>query len=370
MFDEVPVRVWLLLLVGLFAWVPAQYVFQHVRSSPARRDITQPQVDVSWRTSEALLRNLSILLALAAFVAFIFTPFAERMAKGPRFMPALIAGLAAWALYTVLRGFRRGKIEPMIRGISEEYDRETQPKRFWASLIWNAVLGSMMSWGAYQLNKDASQQVLEERCFEGKLYSLSPNAKAACEEVLSVYDDAVAVDPRDSYARYNRALAYARLGDFPRAIEDYSAAIKLRPNDGEAFSNRGIHYLDAMEYDLAIADFTRAHELDPKTSWPLAHRGIAHAWKGDTDEANRDFSAARALDPDNIVVMRGEILLAMNLAEFELAVKRANIVLAKEPDDLWALATRADAYRRLGETAKSRADTRRANMLIEEAGRS
>ena len=134
--------------------------------------------------------------------------------------------------------------------------------------------------------------------------------------------------------------------------------------------NRGVIHLDTMDYDLALADFDRAHGLNPKSADPLAHRGMAYAWKGNTGEATRDFAVARSIDPNNLVVMRGEVLLAMNIADFRLAVRRASEALGRHPDDPWTLATKADAYRRLGEIDKSNADVMRVNMLVGRANHS
>ena len=65
MFNDVPVRFWLLLLIAAIAWAPARYVYRHVRRSPSQRDITQLVEDPNWRSSGALTTNVAILAGLA-----------------------------------------------------------------------------------------------------------------------------------------------------------------------------------------------------------------------------------------------------------------------------------------------------------------
>jgi tetratricopeptide (TPR) repeat protein len=45
-----------------------------------------------------------------------------------------------------------------------------------------------------------------------------------------------------SYAFNNRGLAYAKLKQFEKAIQDYDQAIELNPKDFNAFNNRGTAY--------------------------------------------------------------------------------------------------------------------------------
>ena len=80
MFKQVPIQVWLLVAIvpSGFAW--ARYVFLYVAHSPARRDITKPPEDLSWRTTTKLYRSFAILASLIALSIFIFTPTAAAFA--------------------------------------------------------------------------------------------------------------------------------------------------------------------------------------------------------------------------------------------------------------------------------------------------
>lgn len=326
MFDQVPARVWILLAFAAVAYTPARYLYQHIAHSPSRRDITQPAEDLSWRTSGQFARSLSILAALLGLSVFIFTPTAEELARSPRFWPVLVGGLGAWALFTVSQGFATGRVEPFIKGFRDTYEREGQPKGFWASLTWNSVLGCLLIWVAYQMNEDASAQIAQDRCSDDS-NAFSPQAElSACNEL-----------------------------------------VRLRPKDAHSYLYRGLMFLDAGAFDEAVADFTRAHELDPENHWALANRGITYAWKRDRMRAEKDFEAVRAVDPSNPVLLRGEALLSMNAGDPTSAVERLTASLGRDPDNAWALAMRAEAYRELGEYEKSRADQVKLLELREKA---
>lgn len=59
------------------------------------------------------------------------------------------------------------------------------------------------------------------------------------DKALEDYTAAVEVDPRSSYALYNRGILNDRLGCYAVAIKDFSAAIELEPGNSDFFHNRG-----------------------------------------------------------------------------------------------------------------------------------
>lgn len=338
MFDDIPVRVWLLIAVAAIAWAPALYVWRHMAAAPNRRDITQaPPDDLGWRSEKALARSLLILALLAAFVIFIFTPWAEQLARSPRLPPMLLGGIGAWVLFECSQAAVTGSVSPLIRGFNLTYSREGEPKRFWASLSWNAVLGAGCLWLALQLNAEASTREQEEACFADQQLA---EIKAPCGRMVELYTEQIQADPRDMTARYNRGLAYQRLGNDRAAIADFTEVLGASPDDLDALIQRGIALLDQRRLDEAEADFTRAHELSPKDPWPLANRGITYAWKKDGARARADFAAAVQIDPANAVVLRGEALLALEEGNGTLALHKLNESLKQDPYNRFALTLR------------------------------
>ena len=67
--------------------------------------------------------------------------------------------------------------------------------------------------------------------------------------------------PDDSYAYYNRALAYKKKSDVDRALADYAKAIDLNSNYTEAFLNRGLILESSGRATDARKDFERFLEI-------------------------------------------------------------------------------------------------------------
>lgn len=387
MFPQVPVQGWLLLAFAAAAYAPARYVYRYIARSPSSRDITQPTEDLSWRTSGQLVRSLAILGTLAALSVFIFTAAAVQFASSPTFWPILMVACGAWALATVARGFSKGRVLPFAQGFYNTYERQSHPRRFWASMGWNALLGCLLLWLAFQMNEQAAVQALEDRCYHAKNAYSPQEELSACNQLIGErgrrdkdmaslvaargsayfrlgdyrhamidYTKAIRLDPDDSSSRFNLGLVDEQLGNKAGAIANYSAAIRAGADDADAYFNRGLILLDSGKLDEAVADLSRAHELKPNDPFPVANRGIAYAWKRDPARAKQDFAAARALDPSNTVMLRGEAILSMNAGDMQAAVRNLTAALKSEPGDRWTLRMRAKAYLQLGKEEESYAD--------------
>ncbi len=106
---------------------------------------------------------------------------------------------------------------------------------------------------------------------------------------------------------YSRGWAYAEKGEYDRAIADFTSLINMNPDSGEAYYARGEVYADKGDYDKAIADFTRDIELGD--IYCHFARGLAYAKIGNKSEAIADFDVIVRLsgDPELIPKAKQEI---------------------------------------------------------------
>jgi len=387
MLKQIPIQVWLLIAIAAMAYLPARYVFRFLTHSPSRRDITRPADNLDWRTPSKLYFNLAALAVLAVSAIFIFTPAAAHFAQAPIFWPIVLLAFGVWTLSTVIRGFVCGVIQPISRGYSPTFNRDSQPKRYWASMGWNGLLGCLVLGGAVMGMIQSPAQALEDRCYDDKTSHSPQEELSACNQLISNrsksgddmsgyinargnayyrlgdyrraeadYTRAMQLDPKSSASHYNLGLVDEQLGNRERAIGDYTAAIAASADNADAYMNRGLIYLDSGKFDQAVADFTQVHQRRPDDAMALANRGIAYVWQHDRSRAEQDFAAVRKVDPGNLVLAHGDALLSMNAGEFKTAVDQFTAILKNDPTDTFSLGMRALAYRQLGEQDKMQAD--------------
>ena len=59
-------------------------------------------------------------------------------------------------------------------------------------------------------------------------------------------------------------MAYIKLKDFTKAIEDANTAIKIKPEYLKAYHRRGTAYSSINKFDMAIRDFQYILEKEPE----------------------------------------------------------------------------------------------------------
>jgi tetratricopeptide (TPR) repeat protein len=78
------------------------------------------------------------------------------------------------------------------------------------------------------------------------------------DDAINAFNKALAMDPNNEEAYYNRGFVYFWIGKWNQAIEDYSKAISLNPKEAKFFSSRGYAYASTGQDDQAIEDYNRA----------------------------------------------------------------------------------------------------------------
>jgi tetratricopeptide (TPR) repeat protein len=95
-----------------------------------------------------------------------------------------------------------------------------------------------------------------------------------------------------------RGMAYHKLGQHDRAIQDFDEAIRLKPDDAYAFYFRGSDYFALDQYARAIQDYDEAIRLKPDYAYGFYSRGLAEKMMGNTEAAAADLAKAKTIDPD------------------------------------------------------------------------
>jgi len=123
--------------------------------------------------------------------------------------------------------------------------------------------------------------------------------KGEFNKAVPDFNKAIEIDPNSAPAYNNRGLAYRRKDDLKKALSDYAKAIQIDPRYAEAYNNRGYALCHDEEYDRAFADFAKAVAIDPKYAEAFRGRAACHHANGNYDAAIADYTRAIDLDPSS-----------------------------------------------------------------------
>jgi len=85
------------------------------------------------------------------------------------------------------------------------------------------------------------------------------------------------------------------LGEYQKAIDDYTRAIELGPEDAWPYNSRGNAYDELGQYQKAIDDYTRAIEIDQEYVHAYNNRGIVYENLEQYQKAINDYYQAGIL---------------------------------------------------------------------------
>ena len=151
------------------------------------------------------------------------------------------------------------------------------------------------------IDSDTSNHFLFQ--LRGLIYTLQSKPDRAIVDL----NEAIALNSSDANSYVHRGRAWAALGEYPRAVEDFTTATAADSN-AEAYSARGDAYIAIGEYNAALEDYEKVIGLRPDADAYVA-RGTAYFALKDVSNALKDFNKANLLEPSNTAahVMRGNI---------------------------------------------------------------
>lgn len=110
------------------------------------------------------------------------------------------------------------------------------------------------------------------------------------EKYIELISDRIRRNPAEASHYSSRARAWKRLGDFDKALEDFSKSIALKDRLMARLS-RGCVLVRLGRYREALADFDRAESVEPESwvdCWGPFYRADCHAKLGDEASALAD----------------------------------------------------------------------------------
>jgi tetratricopeptide (TPR) repeat protein len=165
----------------------------------------------------------------------------------------------------------------------------------------------------------------------------------------------IAIDPTQTAAYYNRAVAYLNLGEPARARADLDDAIALAPEAAALYLERGYAHSALGDLDRAIADFDRVIALGEHVALARVERGGALLRQGNLAGALADYDRALAIDPNLAEAYRRRSHALLQIGRLLPAIEDLQQAVRLAPDDAWShndlawlLATQRPARLRIG----------------------
>jgi Flp pilus assembly protein TadD len=125
-------------------------------------------------------------------------------------------------------------------------------------------------------------------------------------EALAAYEEAIAINPRDVDAYYNKGVVLDELKRYEEAIEAYEGVIGLNPQYTDAYNNKGIALDELKRYEEAIRCYEQAIGLNPQYADAYNNKGIALYNLGRYEEALRCYEQAIASNPQYILAYKNK----------------------------------------------------------------
>ncbi|MHB2149830.1 tetratricopeptide repeat protein [Calditrichota bacterium LG25] len=142
-----------------------------------------------------------------------------------------------------------------------------------------------------------SKSSVEKQLFE----ALEAHSKQQFPKAIQIYSQLLRqkLKPAIRSIVYNhRGMAYFVLGEYEKAIKDFTQAYKFDSQNLRALNNRGLAYRMLKKYDLALKDFGHSLEIDAYQHEGYHMRALTYFDLQDFPKALADCNKALNLKPD------------------------------------------------------------------------
>jgi len=170
---------------------------------------------------------------------------------------------------------------------------------------------------------------------------------------LIAFNNAVEINPNNSWAYIDKGWALNCLGDYSQALKELNRAADIDPQNPYIYVNRGVAYNFLGNYQQGLLEENKATSLDATISWAYIDRGWAYIGLGNFNQALMDLNKAAQLDPKNPHVYHLRAWAYNGLGNKRQTLEDFNKSLDLDQNNSWTHYNIAEFYALSGEKEKS-----------------
>ncbi len=165
--------------------------------------------------------------------------------------------------------------------------------------------------------------------FDGTTYLMEGESSLALER----FNQCLQLDPHNSFALVNRAIAKSNLKDFAGSVFDTNAAVQMNPGNAFAHMNQGYDHSTYFNYKESIRSYSKAIQLNPLVYDSYVNRALAREGLGENSMAMTDYATAIKLYPSRFSAYMQRGTLLMRMKKYKEALVDLNFALRFCPRD-------------------------------------
>ncbi len=150
----------------------------------------------------------------------------------------------------------------------------------------------------------------------------------------------------DEVVSLNDGIAFAKSGEYLRAIDVFSKYLNAHPDEFDPYYLRAITYLTIREYEKCASDCDIAISIMPDSSEAYSVRGEAHINLGVVGKALNDLNKAIELNQKNSDAYFLKGVLYSQQGQYTQAMEYLEIAYRLRPEDANTLLRMADIHMR------------------------
>ncbi len=156
----------------------------------------------------------------------------------------------------------------------------------------------------------------------------------AFDEGVDLFTKALDLEPRSIEALYNRARAYAKLGQLIQSLEDFKQLVEIEPNNANYIGDYAVSLHLNKKDDEALLQFEKAIAIDSKNPYRYSSLAFFKDRTGNPEEAIAAYEKAIALDPEDAIALNNKGLIEEKIGRQQASkesFKQSNELIGYEP---------------------------------------